>query len=432
MIEFQAIKPLPFSRDIPRYESEPPLNGVPGTAAESIFNDPDLSESAGVVSDYISPTSNSNKRRAALERIRKMMEDPGSRSTFNHYLSQLQGRSARGHDYEELLHQLKGTVDYRGNNFPDFPEVSRETIPQRSIVLVNDCLRAVYPKEFGSVIPRLTTDVIRVMSGRKMEEYRQLLNRTAIHSVLRQPEGAEPAGDSPSYFSATKPDFMVMEDLPGRPIFFSDTMLKQIAHLPTYMKEVIVAFWLLHENTHRAAREKNIAMTSTNYNQLYDLATSTLEDLELRLGSPEEKEELSNWLNGLKRYVLYCEPLVKIEGALIRLFAKDQDGAMREMIRSGYDLNEEIVEILLQRPHENLYSYVRKTFTSWEAEALLPVFRDPENSKSSHVRRISSEEAKSYLETLGLTDGRDLLQAYAHGRIPLLHAEKHPGELYSV
>lgn len=426
MTEAKELKIIPFSQYIPRYPGELPLQGPPGNPEESIFNNPDLVQSAIAVCDFISPVSNSDKRRAALADINNLVESLTSRGAFEDYVRDLKRSSGRSFIFEELMYQLKGTVNYRGRDFPDIPTESSIKVSNRAISIVNDCLKAAYPEEFGSVIPKLTEGAVKVIPAQELEEYRLWLNRSIAFT------GGRKAENRTSRYSQSKSDVMVMNNLPGRPIFFSDKLFSVLSAVPDFAVDLAVASLLLHENMHRATREQLIVLTPANYSEFFDLTTSSWKYWSSQLEDISVTIAMSKWIEQMKDYVLSCQPEVRISGEGAILYGRDHDGVMRQVAISGYDLEEEIVELLLQKPLQKFYSYIRKNFPDHIANSLVDIHQQHRHAKSSYVRRLSTEEVKDYLVTLGLSDDRNLLTAHSKGEIPLLHLEKHPGELYGV
>lgn len=419
-------------KEIPRFPGETLLPGVPHTDAESVFNDPVAVKTTSLAADLSNPRLNSRSREGLVRGFATgIATNSDDIRRYRVYIAQLSESSDRPHFYSELVDRVKKFLP--GSNEIDrqpspiletkkgLPERSSLKIPQEAIVLTNACLYTAFPNEFGVSIPVLEEGDIRVVVNSSYAAYISRLESEIGHSYFRE--------ESAKASRPRLPDFAVMPMLPGKPVFYTESMLKAYKGLSQLTRDQLIANSLIHESMHRAARTDRIKVTTEE--PLFTIALSSISNPIYLMpeGKAKEKEEAE--LDKLWEYIGRHDPEVEIEGGIMRLYCKDEDGSTRQITSSGYDFNEILVEIVGEKANHQLDSHIRKTQSSQRAAGLIADLRSDENSTTSMVlRKIGKKEAREYLATLGLRSDEAILTAYVNGRIPLLHVEKRPGENY--
>ncbi len=294
------------------------------------------------------------------------------------------------------------------------PERSRLNIPTKSIQLVNQCLKASFPQQFGREIPKLNPQDIRVITNGNWEDYFKARYAEAGHSKV-----IADAAEMPR--AAIEPDFAVIPELPDKPIFFKESMLTHLSGVPKSAAEGLIAFWLIHENLHRAPKTRVITdLEDTNLVKIG--ISSDLKPIFMEEDS-KARNELVEKFSNLGDYILSNGPKVRIEGAIVSVFCRDEDGKLKQIAGRGYDMNEHITERLSLAPRQKLLQMIKEDKSLTNQDWFINLLQG-NGSASAKVEILDPQVANSYLESLGIVSDADLLKAYIEGQIPFLHIEK--------
>lgn len=398
-----VIKHTPFKRDISRLPSEPPLNGVPHTAEESVFNDPAAVTASEAASQYMNNTTNSKQRDSIVADI----SQSDNVVQIMKYIKELSASSSeRADKYDTFMAQIGKKVDaQRDRKNRSLLEKSELTIPDSSVTLVNRALRAAYPEYYGKVIPELHKVDLQIFKDDSIQNYLSQVGDEIRHPIMKG-----------SRIVASDADFLTMPSLKEKPIFIRESFVRSMDTLSPLQLEALFAYFFIHEDLHRAPT--STVLTDDDAQVVLDVG---FENIVHEINSTSDqvaKEELTNSLKQLKQYVNQHNLQVEVEGTIVKVYCEDEDGEMKQVSVGGYDLNEAIIEFLSSKPREVLYGEMRKSKDP-EAEQLAMYLSKQEGIATSNIQTINRDRVIEKLGQLGLTTPSDIIEAYVQGDIPL-------------
>ncbi|MCL4354675.1 hypothetical protein M1349_04400, partial [Patescibacteria group bacterium] len=282
----------PFDRDIPRYPDEPgfpiePTRDLP-TAETSIFSDPSTAKSSELLTDYVSEASNSKTRASTIQNIISFCSIPEQQEAFARNLTsrmqnaeEIEGElSLRVTRYKEISEKLarhfetktktdtnseeKGQVDDSQEDRYAILEPSTYQIPDKTISLVNECLKTTFLRDYGTTIPVLNKSDVLVVTDKSLKKFLHGLGRLETHPMRRiaGEELQRKMQRKESPFSQKESGLMVATDIaaPGAPILLPEVEIRSTAEYQEASQvekrivlEVVMGKTLLHESLHRVA-----------------------------------------------------------------------------------------------------------------------------------------------------------------------------------
>lgn len=257
------LKHLPFD-GIPRFPEEPPLEGVPTKAEESVFNDPLVVRAVELATEYTRPHTKRPQKESVIKQINNVPRS--HQETFKSVVQMLKDSISDSTKYDELLGRLdelaiNPTTDrlFDMSKFP-LPESLKREFSKRAIELVNRSFEMAYPEAYGTIITPLQVSDIRVISDAQLSEHIKETGRGLTHSYIQKQE------DKSSETSLFKvhPDYVVALQHKGRPILFSTSMLDELEKLPPTLNEALLAYLLIHEQLHRIVKPQVSGATTSH------------------------------------------------------------------------------------------------------------------------------------------------------------------------
>ena len=434
-------KPFPFKQDIPRYPGEPPLEGPPQTAADSVFNDPIAIRILDLTRKAHDPHNNSRVREGIFKDARAFLDLPERQKQALLYLKDLIASSAneeRRKNYTRFLENTIGdetfihdTVEYPDPNSPDFsdllrqklelPEQSGLVIPKRVFDLVNDSIQLAYPMGADkNIAPLKPQDVIVVRNNALnnfLQQLRTIEQNQAGYLLLPR--------DTANWGNIGNISLMTFPTYPGRPVIISDEYLRSQSGLPLSIFEYLVAKELIHEQIHRIAKRK-IARDGVQKG-LLELALSA------NIGPISEKEseqQMEERIDNFYKFIEKHNPQVQIDGGILLSYCEDEDGYQKQLWGLGYDMNESIVEQLSLKPRRHLFDAMRKDASVDNPEEIINILKENQGQGSVANGQIAYSDLRSHLQKMGLGSVEKLFTAYLNGDIPYLWRKHFPQSAY--
>ncbi|MEO6508455.1 MAG: hypothetical protein ABIO02_00725 [Patescibacteria group bacterium] len=336
--------------------------------------------------------------------------------------------------YERLQAEVEqaalntSSLDYLAG-FPGLTEPlpeSTQRMPQRAIDLANAAFKLAFPKEFGTIIPELTQDIIHVIDDELLQEYMTKSNTTTVRTALNiwmadAYEGLGYKTDTAASSEKPKkyPDFLTFPQEPGKPIIFSSSFINIY---PDQVRDECLAAFLIHENLHRANRGRTIPLSNPYYNQGYELNRYLLQPK-----NDEEEQFMDRKAEDLEKILEDNNGSIVIEGAIIAVKYDDPFINQQALVSpSGYDLNEAITELLAQEVRRSLVRVLLKSGKTFQADIVAKSYtieKDSAPDPGSPIYHNYSSQIRKMLRQMGLTKPSDILRAFALSKIPALYNE---------
>ena len=308
----------------------------------------------------------------------------------------------------------------------ELPEISAHEVPRESIDLVNKALQVAFPQEFGNLIPQLDGESVKVVKDKSLQDYITRVSLSEMHSLVNKwnQDMLKMAQLSPDALVSAIPTMMAMTEIPGKPIFFSESVIVGASNEPLGVP--IIARFLLHEWLHRITNGQTTTVKTGD--QLFESAFTTE-----RFNIETAEDEMQKNIFSLRPKSLIefasqhpCE--VTTEGGRISLKSEDSDSKMRSICSSGYDFNEALVEWLSKSAVSALTKEVGVTYPAEDAELFSALVIDPKNTQASFRHHNYLNVVDGIMSSIGLGDKHEALMAYVSGQIPGIYVSKNPGK----
>ncbi len=309
-------------------------------------------------------------------------------------------------------------------------EKSKYAVPGFVLDKVNGFFSSRLPEVYGSVIPPLLKSDVIVFPQSVYAAYQR--EDTIAHTHPLRVKGEEEF--STTHFGRVSeiktPLLATQAHLPGRPIVIGEEALTTVFLLdgdgPEDGYGDLLARYLMHEEGHRITTQSEPISVSKEH-PLFQMAFAS--DLNRRddwLFDPVKRQAFTDMIVGLQAHADQNNSFVVLDGASVTLFTPDENGDNKIIARSGYDLNEVLVEVLIQEETKKLvakYEAMGKPnlvkLVSVEASILQSV-------KGNKNILLGFED---YLGSLGLSTPDTAFEAYRLSQIPQLHAQLYGNSL---
>lgn len=299
------------------------------------------------------------------------------------------------------------------------PKRSDVSVPKNVFSLVNDAIKAAYPK---ASIPAFNERGVRVVNDSNCLKFVGEVEDRLIHSFL---------GKIESSFSDKSGDGLaaaVMPFLPNRPIFITESYMESWQKSTRNISDIGIAYFLLHERMHQIGGQKVIPINPEH--KLF-LQVGFADVLNKVYSQPEDlRDQATQKYGELKDFIGDRDPVLMIDGGIADLFCRDGDGKIRKLLANGYDFNEGLAEYLAETPRAFLKVKISKSIAPREfANEMIRVL---ESTSSASVQRRSYETKKieKWMESLGFVSRAQTMNAFRAGLIPEKWQEKMPKLLY--
>ena len=304
-------------------------------------------------------------------------------------------------------------------------------IPDISIELVNKATQAAFPPQFGTIIPILRKEDITVLPDADVINFQQSTAIREAHpyrAVSYAIEGKELGGSGDLTFCVKESQAMIQVlPIPGFPIIYPENDL-------TVDNKVIVEIGviksLLHETFHRTVVLSDPQSVDPS-NPLFKAALAVEILKKNAAGDYKTKKAAERNYRRLRDYAATHNPHVVTEGARVILFCEDDNGNLKRLVESGYDLNEAIVERLTFHSLPTVKSYVEETSGKEFEKKWYAFLVNLASTNSTYRYKNMLIGIDSYLKRLKIRTPEELLFAFSNNEIASLHLSNNPQDLYS-
>lgn len=431
------------------------------TLESSFFSNPAAVRSADLATIFTVRTLNSKLRGGLMREVTQFCTNATNREIFQTHLrsliTSLDGREGKTPEDLRRSGLYSSVLEDLNRHFPQLedaeestskpspvlfeilearsqepipPKESPRRVPQKVINLVNTCLSASYPEEFGTLIPPLSHDSIRVFPNGPLTRFLRQMGLHTSHSMkarLGERVSALPnIVEEPSYEVIA-----TMVSIPGRPIYYPEGELTGFIgtgldpEVLAALKEATSCKTLIHETFHRTPQNlirSEDAIRISPDDPLFSLAFATERYSILTQSDPKAVEMMNDRLAALEEYARANDPHVVVSGGQATLFCLDDDGKLRSFVESGYDLEEGIAEVLVSPTLPVLFDYLLKTYGGTITDFAEDLLTSTLGQTSQRYQNLFGN-APSYLKSLGLKDHHDILDAHVQSSIPKLHIQ---------
>ena len=446
--------PRPFEAHIAHYPGEP-LEGVVN-AENSLFQNRAVVDSVELFNAYASPSQNAKGRSDILTRANSFCFSQENYDVFMLSLSSTLDSTNRPHAttdklkirrYEELYTRLDEA--FINNDFIGPSDIEAEIPPavttehpelKDRISTANNVLRDAFPTHFGIVIPEIVPQDIVVSTDQDVMRFQKqdsrFLNHPFSHQAFEtysQETGSKKLG---LYGKTSNPMIQVLSRHPEKPIIWPLGDLEAThPNINSSFRECVLDFnvvrSLIHENFHRTVEPTNPIPVSQD-DDLFRQSFGTDEIIlaSMKQDNDPKTESYEKMLNSLKEFASSNNPHVVIDGARVQMWCTDENGRLRVLTESGYDLNEAIVEALTYSALPRLLNYVKDKHPDEYIQKCIDLTNKMAQSNLSYLRKNILADVAAYLKEMGINTPAQTLEAYSQTKIPTLHATTYPNEHY--
>lgn len=315
------------------------------------------------------------------------------------------------------------------------PPTFKAPILAMAINLTNTALKSAYLRMYGSIIPILRPNTVRIVGQQDLDTYTEQV--TAHVSHLAAIKYDKDKIDKSKCKDDDSNVVITMWDQPEKPIFIVKEHLDKLQTVTPKVTESnliaaeLLANELIHENIHRVPRVMDIPLF-TNNGLFEDVAFSTVKAEIDDMTDPMERLINQAALNRLKNSISREKLMMRMCGALAYVYAlEEEEGKMKIVADNGYDVNEALVELFSELPRRFLILEIEKNHKKSVAQQLtLSIQRAQGRVSSISLNRHSAQDVTEYGNSLGLKGNNQMLQVYHRSQIAFLHSAVLPGIAY--
>lgn len=308
------------------------------------------------------------------------------------------------------------------------PEVSERKIPSQAIELVNDAFKIAYPDEFGSQLPALLPKDVLVIKDVKFKAMQLKDQEDTTHSLVNTWRNKILKRFGINNDAVQTPDMGSSHLYEDRPIFVSESLLDKLDPNDP-LKDALLARLLIHEHMHRVAKRKTRIVEPQD--PLVEQAFFTEKTGTNSTEDNQTKQFLQTRYNSIRNFVSSKPTEVTVEGALTEVKCQE-DGIMKTVAISGYDLNEALVEFASKDAVLALINIVTSKKGKVEGQFFRDLVLNPRYTPASFRMNNLLDEVEPVLASIGVDtkDPKSVLSAYREGQVPVKIAEAAKGKFY--
>lgn len=310
--------------------------------------------------------------------------------------------------------------------------------PKASLTIAEEALTEAFINQYGALIPKLSDNSILLSSSSEIMNYRNQTVDANLHSfvaaqreLLKQNFNVNETGldEDKAWAMQYTPDGIPRIFYPMSYIEFYNSIedYQPFSELREAASILYPAYDIIHENIHLGARLVE-PFPIEPHGPLFQMA---FEMEEFGVAENGQNRILRKQLEDRKSFAANNNPHITIEGTLVSLLCRDFDGEFRLIAESGYDLNEAITDRLSILPYEKMLIDIKSKYSPQTYEFIRDIITQNLSVGSYKVENVFSS-LPGYLASLGINfkNTDELLNAYHHGVIPLLHAQRTPSRKY--